>query len=110
LLCGEKFIKTLNKNYRDKDKATDVLTFIYNDNTQNTVVDSFFGEIIICPIYAKKNAKNFNNDYNTEIKRLLIHGVLHLLGYDHELSSIEEEKMFDKQEELLKTLEEIIIC
>ncbi|TFG35659.1 MAG: rRNA maturation RNase YbeY [Parcubacteria group bacterium] len=81
-------IKELNKRYRKKNRPTDVLSFQDKEN---------WGEIVICPIEVKKNAKKFNSNFKKELSRVLIHGVLHLLGYDHEKDK-EEEKMRKKEE------------
>lgn len=88
-LVGPKRIKELNKKYRKKDKVTDVLSFTYNKSS---------GEIIICPQEVKKNSKKFNYTFKKELARVLIHGILHLLGYDHEGSEKEAEKMRKKEE------------
>jgi len=88
-LVGPKRIKELNKKYRKKDKVTDVLSFTYNKNS---------GEIVICPQEVKKNTKRFNSSFKKELARVLIHGVLHLFGYDHEGSEKEAEKMRKKEE------------
>ncbi|MCX6760524.1 MAG: rRNA maturation RNase YbeY [Candidatus Nealsonbacteria bacterium] len=81
-------IKELNKRYRKKNRPTDVLSFQDKEN---------WGEIIICPVEVKKNTKKFNSNFKKELSRVLIHGVLHLLGYDHEKDK-EEEKMKKKEE------------
>ena len=86
-LVGQKKIRELNKNYRKKDKVTDVLSFKYNSS----------GEIVICPKVVRKNAKKFNSTFKKELARVLIHGILHLLGYDHEKSITEAEKMNKKE-------------
>jgi probable rRNA maturation factor len=84
----------LNKKYRKKDQATDVLSFAYKDS----------GEIVICPLTVAKNAKMSGEIFEAELIRVLIHGVLHVLGYDHEKNKKEEEKMLKKQEGYLKNL------
>ena len=73
-------MRELNKKYRKKDKATDVLSFNYKDK------ETALGEVVICPEIVKKNAKKFNLDYNKELAKVLIHGILHISGYDHEKS------------------------
>ena len=88
-LVGPSRIKELNKKYRKKDKVTDVLSFIYNKSS---------GEIAICLQEVKKNAKKFDSIFKKELARVLIHGTLHLLGYDHEGSEKEAEKMRKKEE------------
>jgi probable rRNA maturation factor len=91
LVCGKR-MKSINKKYRGKDKKTDVLSFDYGKDNIG------LGEVIICPEVVKKNAKNYNLDYNKELSRVLIHGILHILGYDHEKSEKEAEKMKEKEE------------
>ncbi len=73
-LVDKATIKKLNKKYRKKDKPTDVLSFSYDG----------LGEIVISPEIVKKNAKKFKSAFRKELARVLIHGVLHLLGEDHE--------------------------
>jgi probable rRNA maturation factor len=77
-------IKELNRKYRKKNKATDVLSFLYDNS----------GEIVICPSEVKKNVKRLNSSFKKEMARILIHGILHLLGYDHQKG----EKMAKKEE------------
>ena len=84
---GEKRMKELNKKYRRKNRETDVLSFPGEKE----------GEVIICPSVVKKNAKNFGSSFKSELVRILIHGILHLLGYDHEKSEKESIKMEKKQ-------------
>ena len=91
----------LNKNYRDKDSPTDVLSFSQLEGDENPKPISL-GDIIVSAETAKRQAPEFNNDFNSELKRLVVHGLLHLLGYDHENVSKEEaQDMFTKQDGLL---------
>jgi len=92
IVCGER-MKAINKKYRKTNKETDVLSFDYGDNT---------AEIVLCPSVIKKNAKIFDLGYNEELARVLIHGVLHIGGYDHEKSKEEEKIMEDKTEKYIK--------
>ena len=85
-------IKRLNKKYRKKNKATDVLSFLYDDS----------GEIVVCPQEVRKNVKIFKSYFKKELARVLIHGILHLLGYDHEKNRIRAEEMEKRQERYLK--------
>ena len=80
-------IKKLNSTYRGKDQVTDVLSFSENDSqvTEKFFVDkNYLGEVIICYPRAVIQAKENKNSLSDEIKLLLIHGVLHLFGYNHE--------------------------
>lgn len=96
---GEKRMKSLNKKYRNKNKATDVLAFSGDSLPVNlNIKNRSLGEIVICFQEIKKNAKKFKTDFKKELKRILIHGVLHLLGYDHEKGDLETKKMKKKEE------------
>ena len=87
-----KYIQELNKQYRGVDLVTDVLSF-------NISSDS--GEIYICPAYVYESFKG--SDFEEEILRLIIHGTLHILGYDHKgsLNDSSKEEMFKLQEDLI---------
>ena len=86
-------IKKLNKIYRQKNKVTDVLSFNLDD-------EKILGEIVICLEQAKKQAKEKKISLQAELKLLVVHGTLHLLGYDHEVSEVEAERQ-EKEEKLL---------
>ena len=90
-LIRQKEIRELNKNYRKRDKSTDVLSFKYNT----------LGEVIICPEMVRANAKKFNSTFKKELARVLIHGILHLLGYSHETDAAKAKKMRKKEEDYL---------
>lgn len=79
-------IRKLNKKYRKKDKATDVLSFGEDMN-----------QIVICCDEVKKNGQ----DFEKELTRVVIHGTLHLLGYEHEKGGKKEKEMLSLQEEYL---------
>ncbi len=89
-------IRALNRKYRGKDKATDVLSFQITDKDQ-------LGEVLISYEQAKKQAKKMHHSTRTELQFLLVHGVLHLLGHDH-VKPGETKKMFAMQEKILKSL------
>jgi len=100
-LVGRKRIRELNKKYRKKNRATDVLSF--SDEQIG------LGEIVICIREIKKNAKKFNCTLEEELARVLIHGILHLLGYEHEKSLTEAEKMEEKQNYYTKLCQKLIL-
>ncbi|HXK32187.1 MAG: rRNA maturation RNase YbeY [Candidatus Nealsonbacteria bacterium RBG_13_38_11] len=87
VLVSSAEIKELNKKYRKKNKATDVLSFLYDDS----------GEIVICLKEVRQNAKKFGFPFKTELAKVLIHSVLHLLGYEHEKSK-KQAAIMDKKE------------
>ncbi|MDP4038397.1 MAG: rRNA maturation RNase YbeY [bacterium] len=76
--------RELNKRYASNDYPTDVLSFNYQEGSKISVNDNqFIGDIIICPSIAKSQASKFKTDLTNEICLLLVHAVIHLLGYDH---------------------------
>jgi len=87
-----KYIQNLNKQYRGIDLVTDVLSFN---------ISSGDGEIYICPTYVYESFKG--SDFEEEILRLIIHGTLHILGYNHKgsLNDSSNEEMFKLQEDLI---------
>jgi len=89
-------IKQLNKSYRGKDKVTDVLSFPFID-------EETFGEVLVCLSQAKKQAREYQHSLEEEITILLVHGLIHLFGYDH-LKENEAKKMFSLQYKILKNL------
>lgn len=88
-------IKELNKEHRNIDKATDVLSFPMDFDFINMP----FGSIVISTDFIEEKAKEYGHSFNEEFSLLFIHGLLHLLGYDHEVDNGEHR---DKEEELIK--------
>jgi len=86
-------IQKLNKKYRHKDKPTDVLAFEKVSDFKDE-----YAEVIICPEYIREQAKESKLPLKKELAFRLIHGILHVLGYDHERSAAEEKRMFERQE------------
>jgi probable rRNA maturation factor len=82
VLAGEREIHSLNSRYRQRDYATDVLSFSYQDAMMEGI--PFLGEIVIAPEVAVKQAIRRRTTPERELRMLLLHGILHLLGYDHE--------------------------
>lgn len=106
-LCGKGKIKSLNKLYRKKDKITDVLSFGVHDNLRpdlgpfmKNLAQLDLGDIFICKEVAASQAKEFSITLDMEIIHLFVHGFLHLLGFDHEISQ-KEEKLMEKEEMIL---------
>jgi probable rRNA maturation factor len=98
-------IKKINKKYRNKNKPTDVLSFGEKDAENFPKFSkNFLGEIIISFEKAVEEAKEDKETIEEMFKKLLAHGILHLLGYDHETSKMEEKKMFALQEKILKKI------
>jgi probable rRNA maturation factor len=90
IICHNDYIQELNKEYRGIDKPTDVLSFPLEDMPYSPI-----GTIIISADYVADKAKEYGHTLNEEFTLLYIHGLLHILGYDHEVDSgehREEEK------------------
>ena len=102
LFCDDAFIQNLNKQYRDIDLPTDVLSFEQGDEYFDDAGETRFmaGDIVISLDSLHFNAEEFNVEINEELKRLIVHGILHLNGMDHSDTSPEQE-MLKFQEELL---------
>ncbi len=102
LLCNNEFIHRINKEYRNVDRPTDVISFAFLDDDEHLVGSPLLdlGEIIISIEKAKEQAQEYGHSFDREIKFLFVHGLLHLFGYDHQ-SKEEEEEMFQLQETIL---------
>ncbi|MBL7664886.1 MAG: rRNA maturation RNase YbeY [Bacteriovoracaceae bacterium] len=113
ICCDEKQIRALNKKYRNKNKPTDVLSFPVHENLRETKARGLAGEIVlgdifICLPVAEKQAQDFKLTVEEEVVHLLIHGFLHLLGHDHEISIEEEEIMQEHETALLMKTADIL--
>ena len=80
VLCDDEEIRLLNKRYRDKDKATDVLSFDVGDGVSE---GEPFGDIVVSVETARRQARTYDAPLVEEMQRLIVHGTLHLCGYDH---------------------------
>ena len=93
-------IHKINKEYRDIDRVTDVISFALNDEKDFLIKTEELGDIFICIDQAKRQAEEYNHSLDREIGFLSVHGYLHLNGYDH-MTKEDEEIMFKKQDEIL---------
>lgn len=93
-------IHEMNRTYRNVDRVTDVISFALEDNKTIELDHRLLGDIYICIERAEEQAKEYGHSFLRELSFLTIHGLLHLLGYDH-MEKIEEEIMFKKQEDIL---------
>ncbi len=84
VFVNKREIKTLNKIYRKKNCPTDILSFGLDIGPRIYVTERYLGELVICPEKIKENSFRFKNTFRNELKLIFIHGLLHLLGYDHE--------------------------
>lgn len=93
-------IHDINKTYRNVDRVTDVISFALEDNKTIELDHRLLGDIYICVERAEEQAKEYGHSFLRELAFLTIHGLLHLLGYDH-MEKEEEKIMFQKQEDIL---------
>lgn len=107
-LCGKTKIRTLNKQYRQKDYVTDVLSFPIYDNLRpdkrpkgKNLSQMDLGDLVICKEKALSQAREFEITYEQEVVHLAVHGFLHLIGFDHEISAKEEKIMEAHENELV---------
>jgi probable rRNA maturation factor len=107
-VVGEKTIQNLNKFWRGKNTITDVLSFSSVEQKRGaplfvTPDDDMLrlGQIVVCPSYVYKQARRNKEDRTKALKRVIVHGFLHLLGYDHERSAHDEEVMTALQEDII---------
>jgi len=122
-IVGDGRMRKLNKIYRGKNRVTDVLSFD-NKSVLKYLSKAFprlekdkevefieapdgvkkLGEVILCYPQAKKQARQANHSLELELTTLLIHGIVHLLGYDHEKDEKQTEKMREMEDKILKTI------
>lgn len=107
VVTSDEAVAELNKQYRDTDGPTDVLSFPAQDPTPGFVVapemDAYLGDIIIALPYTRRQAERVGKSLRDELRLLAIHGTLHLLGYDH-AEPEEEAEMWARQDAILARL------
>lgn len=99
IFVNDEEIQKINREYRNIDKITDVISFALNDNDFPIKTEEL-GDIFICVSQAKRQAKEYEHSLEREIGFLSVHGYLHLMGYDH-MTEEDEKIMFAKQDEIL---------
>ena len=102
IIVDNSYIHKLNKEYRGIDRVTDVISFALEDDKSMVIPDGtrLLGDIYISLDKAREQAKEYGHSLERELCFLAVHGIYHLLGYDHEKEE-EAEVMFKKQEEVL---------
>lgn len=105
LLTGDAQIRKLNQHYRHKNRPTDVLSFSQLEGIRLNPAPASLGDVVISVQTAAKQANQHGISLNEEVLRLLIHGILHLLGYEHErVPRKTVERMFRRENLLLRRL------
>ncbi|BDR58630.1 rRNA maturation RNase YbeY [Xylocopilactobacillus apicola] len=103
-------IHQINKNYRNKDRVTDVISFAIEDGEDTKILSMLadqgiprdLGDLFIAPNFVFKRARDLGHSVERELGYTVIHGLLHLSGYDHTTSE-QEDEMINLQEEILKS-------
>lgn len=106
IFIDDAYMHELNKTYRGIDRSTDVLSFAYEDNESVEMEYRMLGEIFVSIPKMREQAKEYCHSETRELSFLVVHGILHLLGYDHTLGEKEEKEMFRRQELVLNEFEE----
>ena len=103
-ITNDKEIQELNKVYRNVDAPTDVLAFAMREGEDGELNREILGDVIISISTAEKQANEFGHSLETEIALLVAHGILHLLGYEHEDDYSQSSEMKQKEMLVLKDL------
>ncbi|MGC1453841.1 MAG: rRNA maturation RNase YbeY [Nitrospirota bacterium] len=106
LFIGDRAMRTLNHAWRNRDKTTDVLSFPLREGRFPHIQPDMLGDIVISVPVAVRQADEAGHSLTVELERLLVHGLLHLLGYDHEQGLREARHMERRERQLLKKLDE----
>ncbi|MBU1341078.1 MAG: rRNA maturation RNase YbeY [Proteobacteria bacterium] len=105
VITDDKEIQQLNKMYRDVDKPTNVLAFPMQEGQYTDITPGLLGDVVISCETAQKEADDAGITLLERMSQLLIHGILHLVGFDHEKSRADYLKMEEKSRELLRIIE-----
>ncbi len=105
LVCDAATIQDLNKNFRGKNKATDILSWAYDESGTFPMPGEteIWGDLALCVEVCNTQAQESGWDIDTEVIRLLVHGLTHLAGYDHQTPE-DEKQMLQLEMELLATI------
>lgn len=105
LIVDDSQIAILNKKYLHRNGPTNVIAFPMRTDPFSNINPELLGDVVISIETAEKEGKNIGISIEERFTQLLVHGILHLLGYDHEMSEQEADKMEKKSEEILKLIE-----
>jgi rRNA maturation RNase YbeY len=107
LFVGERRMQGLNRRYRGKDRTTDVLAFAMRESRPPhplPFTSVMLGDVVIAVPTATRQAKQGQRSLDEELKVLLVHGILHLCGYDHERNEKEARRMHRRERKILQSL------
>ena len=104
VFIGDRAMRSLNSRYRGKNETTDVLSFSLREGRFPHIQPEMLGDIVISLNVAARQARESGHSFERELELLLVHGLAHLLGYDHERSAQEARRMKRKEQWLLERL------
>ncbi len=104
LFVGDRAMRTLNHEWRHIDRTTDVLSFSQREGRFAEIRPELLGDIVISVPRAERQAREAGHTLTREIERLLVHGLLHLLGYDHERGPAEAGRMRRRERQFMKRI------
>ncbi len=104
MLVSDRRMRSLNRRYRKKDRPTDVLAFPLREGRFSRFRGKLLGDVVISVSTAKRQAAALGHSLRDEVTRLLVHGVLHLLGYDHERSERDASVMARREKTILRAI------
>jgi probable rRNA maturation factor len=104
LIVGDRAMRTLNREYRGKDRTTDVLSFPMREGEHARLQPHLLGDIVLSLPAAARQARAGGETLRAEVDRLVVHGFLHLLGYDHERGGAEARRMEARERRLRDAL------
>jgi probable rRNA maturation factor len=105
LVTDDDQIQQLNREYRKVDKPTNVLSFPMQEGDFGDITPGLLGDVVISCETAQKESEKANISLSERMSQLLIHGILHLIGFDHEQSSEDAQNMEEKSLEVLRIIE-----
>ncbi len=104
-ITDDREIQKLNHTWRGIEKPTDVLAFSQQEGQGPNLFPDLLGDVVISIETAKRQAIENGHDIDRELDLLLVHGILHLLGYDHEQDAKQARRMLNKQSQILKIMQ-----
>lgn len=100
-IIDDQEMRDLNRDYRGKDKTTNVLAFAMNEGDFDSINPDILGDVVISADTAMKESLEYEMSFEDRLFQLLIHGILHLVGYDHETGEEDEGEMEAKSDEIM---------
>jgi len=96
-------IRQINRDYRSIDRATDVISFSYREGEGAEFAGMMLGDLAICPEVVEKHSHTYGTVFEVEMNFVIVHGVLHLLGFDH-AKKTKREKMREMEDKVMREL------